>query len=313
MTDASAGGGEAGEVGEAGEAGGRIGFKTSPQGVDWATLDATWALAGELDVFDAAWMNDHFTDPRRDHGGASFESLTLAAALAHRVPGKWIGHGVLANTFRHPALLAKAATVLDHVTGGRFIVGLGAGWHEREHRDYGIALPPIGERIGRLESAVDVLKALFSAEAALPPGVTRPDPFYPLDGALNEPPPRRPGGPPIWLGGQKRRGLALAARAADGWIMPGDRAGDVEYLRGKRDEMLRAIEAAGRDPGGFAFAGQVSVGADAAGHRAAVETARAFVAAGADHIVLGMPAVGGPDALRTMAEEVAAPLRDGWS
>ncbi len=292
--------------------GGRIGFKTSPQNVPWSVLDETWALAGELDVFEAAWMNDHLTDPSRERGGGSLEALTLAATLAHRIPGKWIGHGVLANTFRHPAILAKAATVLDHATGGRFIVGLGAGWHEREHLDYGIALSPLRERIDRFESAVDVLRALFSEAAAGPDGVTRPDRFYPLEGARNEPPPLRPGGPPIWLGGQKPRGLALAARAGDGWIMPGDRAGDVGYLREKRDAMLTALEGQGRDPETFAFAGQVQVGPDADDRRQAVERARAFVAAGADHVVLGMAARGGPEALRAIADEVATPLREAW-
>jgi alkanesulfonate monooxygenase SsuD/methylene tetrahydromethanopterin reductase-like flavin-dependent oxidoreductase (luciferase family) len=292
---------------------GRIGFKTSPQAAGWTTLDETWSAAGELEVFDAGWLNDHLTDPRQEHGGASFEALTLAAALARRVPGKWVGHAVLANTFRHPAVLAKAATVLDHATGGRFIVGLGAGWHEREHTDYGLDLPPIKERIDRFESAVGVLKALFSAEAASPPGVTRPDPFYPLDEALNEPPPTRPGGPPIFLGGQKRRGLALAARLADGWIMPGDRAGDVGYLREKRDAMLRALEDAGRDASTVVFVGQAVAGTGAADRRAALETGRAFVAAGADHVIVGIPASAGPEVLRAVAAEVAEPLRGAWA
>jgi alkanesulfonate monooxygenase SsuD/methylene tetrahydromethanopterin reductase-like flavin-dependent oxidoreductase (luciferase family) len=292
---------------------GRIGFKTSPQAVDWTTLDETWAAAAELPIFEAAWLNDHLTDQSQERGGPSWEALTLAAALAHRVPGKWVGHGVLANTFRHPAVLAKAATLLDHVTGGRFILGVGAGWHEREHHDYGIPLPPIGERIDRFESAVDVLRALFSADAATPAGVTRPDPFYPLDGAHNEPPPLRPGGPPIWLGGQKRRGIALAARAADGWIMPGDRAGDIEYLRSKRDAVLRALEATGRDPSGFVVAGQVVVGADPERRRAGLAAARELIAAGADHVVLGIPAAAGPDALLAAASEVAEPLRSAWS
>ena len=79
-------------------------------------------------------MNDHLTDISQERRGASLEALTAMAALVHRVPGKWVGHAVLSNTFRHPAVLAKAATVLDHATGGRFIVGLGAGWHEGEHR-----------------------------------------------------------------------------------------------------------------------------------------------------------------------------------
>ncbi len=286
-----------------------IAFKTSPQEVDWTTLDETWAAAGELDVFDAGWLNDHLTDPTNERGGRSLEALTLAGTLAHRVPGKWVGHAVLANTFRHPAVLAKAATVLDHATGGRFILGLGAGWHEREHHDFGIPLPPIGERIDRLESAVAVLQALFSDAAAEPPGVSRPDSYYPLDGALNQPPPLTPGGPPIWLGGQRRRGIALVASAGRGWIMPGDQAGNVDYLREKRDAVLAAFEAIGRDPTGFDVAGQVVSGATGDDRRAAVESATAMVAAGATHLIIGFPARLGPDGLRTMAREVAEPVR----
>jgi alkanesulfonate monooxygenase SsuD/methylene tetrahydromethanopterin reductase-like flavin-dependent oxidoreductase (luciferase family) len=139
----------------------RIAFKTSPQRVDWATLDATWALAGQLGGFDGAWMNDHLTDLDAASPGSSLEAVTLLATLVHHVPGVRVGHAVLSNTFRHPVLLAKAATVLDHATGGggRFVLGLGAGWFEGEHEPFGIPLPPIGERIDRLVSAVEVLQA----------------------------------------------------------------------------------------------------------------------------------------------------------
>jgi alkanesulfonate monooxygenase SsuD/methylene tetrahydromethanopterin reductase-like flavin-dependent oxidoreductase (luciferase family) len=294
------------------KSGGRIGFKTSPQDASWSVIDETWAAAGELDVFDAGWLNDHLTDPRQDRGGSSWEALTLAAALAHHVPGKWIAHGVLSNTFRHPAVLAKSATVLDHVTGGRFIVGLGAGWHEHEHTDFGIELPPMRQRVERFESALEVLRAMFSAGAAQEPGVTRRDRWYPLDGALNEPPPVNPGGPPIWVGVSKPRGLRIAARLADGWIMPGDRAGDVEYLREQRERMLPALEAAGRGANDFAFGGQVAAGTDARSRAEALRQARAFVEAGADHVVLGIPASAGPDVLRAVATEVAEPLRGAW-
>ena len=174
------------------------------------------------------------------------------AALVHRVPGRWLGHAVLSATFRHPAVLAKAATVMDHATGGRFILGLGAGWHEGEHLPFGIPMPPMPERFDRFESAVHVLRALWSEAAATPPGVTRPDPFYPLTEATNEPPPLTPGGPPIWLGGQKRRGIALAAAVADGWALPAVVAlgspTDLDYFSEKRDAILAALEAAGRDP-----------------------------------------------------------------
>ena len=123
---------------------GLLGFRTSPiasQGLDWPTLDAVWARAGELDVYSAGWMSDHLSDASAERGGGAFESLTTAAALAHRVPGKWIGIAVLANTFRHPAVVAKAATVLDNATGGQFALGLGTGWHEGEHETFGIPLP----------------------------------------------------------------------------------------------------------------------------------------------------------------------------
>jgi alkanesulfonate monooxygenase SsuD/methylene tetrahydromethanopterin reductase-like flavin-dependent oxidoreductase (luciferase family) len=286
-----------------------VGFKTSPQAASWAQLDETWAAAGELDVFVAGWLNDHLTD-MTEAGGPSLEALTLLATLVHRVPGKWVGHGVLSNTFRRPAVVAKAATVMDHATGGRFVLGLGAGWHEFEHRTFGIPLPPIRERIDRLESAVDVIKALFSADAASPPGVTRPDPFYPLEGATNDPPPLTPGGPPIFLGGQRRRGIALAGRAADGWLLPGVNAGDERYFAAKRDELLGALEAAGRAADEFAWVGQVHVGASAGDRKRALDESRALRANGATHIVLGMPPSRGADGLRVIAREVAEPLLD---
>jgi alkanesulfonate monooxygenase SsuD/methylene tetrahydromethanopterin reductase-like flavin-dependent oxidoreductase (luciferase family) len=287
-----------------------LGFKTSPQGADWPTLDATWRAAGELDVFDAGWLNDHISHPAFESGGASYEALTIASALAGHVPGKWVGHAVLANTFRHPVLLAKAATVLDHVTGGRFVVGLGAGWHAWEHNAFGIPLPPIGERISRLESAVAVLQALFSPEASALPGVTLDDPFYPLTGATNEPQTLRPGGPPIWLGGQRRRGIALAAAKADGWFMPGDRANDVDYLRERRDAIMQALEAAGRADAEFDIAGQITCGTTTAERREALDVARRMIEVGATHLILGIPAAAGPDVLRAVAREVAEPLSD---
>ena len=288
----------------------RIGFKTSPQGVDWARLDETWAAAGDLPVFDSGWANDHLTDPTIERGGASFEAVTMLAALAHHVPGRWVGHAVLSNTFRHPAVLAKAATVLDLATGGRFILGLGAGWHEDEHAAYGIPMPPIGERIGRLGSAVAVIRALHSPAAATEAGVTLDDPYYPLRGAVNLPPPLTPGGPPIWLGGQGPRGLRMAARLADGWSLPAVPEPDIAYFTEHRAAILAEMDRIGRDPSGFEFAAQVPTGPDAASRRRARELATMFAAAGADHLILGMPARLGPDGLRTVAREVAEPLRE---
>jgi alkanesulfonate monooxygenase SsuD/methylene tetrahydromethanopterin reductase-like flavin-dependent oxidoreductase (luciferase family) len=287
-----------------------IGFKTSPQSVDWATLDATWAKAGELGAFDSGWLNDHITDPTLERYGSSWESIATMAALIHHVPGMTVGHGVLSNTFRHPAILAKQATLLDHATGGHFVVGLGAGWHEGEHVPFGIPFPPIKERFDRFESAVHVLRALFSEDAAREPGASRPDPFYPLDGATNLPWPLTPGGPPIWLGGQKRRGIALAARHGDGWILPAIPAFDFDYFREKRHAILAEMSEIGRDPVGFAFAAQLPTGTTDETRQAAVDGGRAFVEAGATHLILGMPAWLGPDGLTAVARHVVEPLRE---
>ena len=292
---------------------GPIGFRisaTGTSGLDWQRLDATWALAGEQDVFSAGWLSDHLSDVSRERGGTAYEAFTTAAALAHRVPGKWIGLAVAANTFRHPALLAKEATMLDIVTAGRFILGLGAGWHAGEHESFGIELPEPRERFDRFESALRVLTALFSDEARQSPGVSLVDPIYQLDRATNEPSPATRGGPPIWLGGQRRRGMELIARYASGWPLPGNRAGDVDYFRQKRDDIRRALETAGRDPDSFTFAAQVDCGADGASRRAALEVAREMRRAGADHLILGIPGVAAPDAITPMAAEVARPLHD---
>lgn len=292
----------------------RLGIKTSPQAVEWDVLEAAWARIGEHEVFDSVWMNDHLTDVANERHGPSWEALTAMAALAHHVPGKWLGHSVLSNTFRHPTVLAKAATLLDHATDGWFLVGLGAGWHEGEHLPMGIPLPPMPERFDRFESAVHVLRALWSENAAAAPGVTRVDPFYPLDGATNEPPPRTPGGPPLYLGGQKRRGIALAAAVADGWLLPATIApglpADLGYFSGRRDALLAAMDAAGRDPAGFAIIAQVGTGRTVEDRRWALGQARDALARGATGVILGMPPALGADGVDLVASEIAEPLRD---
>ena len=293
-----------------------IGIKTSPQEVDWPTLERAWARIGEHDAFESVWMNDHITNATLERGGRSWESVTAMAALAHHVPGKSLGHGVLSNTFRHPVLLAKQATLLDHLTRGRFIVGLGAGWHVGEHVPFGIPLPDMPERFNRFESAVHVLHALFSEEATREPGVTRPDPFYPLDGATNLPGPLTAGGPPLWLGGNKRRGIALAASLAQGWYMPavvpheGARPSDLDYFSEKREAVLAAMAVIGRDPAGFSFVAQMPTGRTSDEHATALQLARDAVRRGATHVVLGMPPALGAAGVDAVAREIAEPLRE---
>ena len=290
----------------------RIGFRTSPQNTDWANLDAAWQEAGQHDVFDSGWLNDHLTDPGRDRGGPAFEAMTTLAALAHHVPGKMVGQTVLAATFRHPSILAKEAVTLDHITGGRYILALGAGWHVGEHGSFGIELPPLGTRFDRYEATIRVLKALFSDEARQAPGVTLDAPPFRLDGAVMEPGPVRPGGPPLWLGGQGPRGLGLAARHADGWNFASNLDGTLEGFVDRRDILLRECDAIGRDPGELTLSTQIIIPSEPAARREATRRAIEYGRAGSAEVLLTTPAREGADGIRRLATEVAAPLRDAF-
>ena len=290
----------------------RIGFRTSPQDVEWSALVEAWAEAGRHDVFDSGWVNDHLGDPARDRGGTSFEALTTLAGLVHLVPGKSVGQTVLAATFRHPAILARQALTLDHMTGGRYILGLGAGWHAWEHGAFGIDLPPIGRRFDRLESQLRVLRALFSEAAYSEPGVTLEAPPYRLAGATTEPPPIRTGGPSIWLGGQGPRGLRLAALHADGWNYASNLSGTLEGFVERRDILLRACDEIGRDPAELELSVQIIIPPDGEPRRASTAAAIAYGQAGASHLLLTTLGREGADGIRRLATEVAAPIRDAF-
>jgi alkanesulfonate monooxygenase SsuD/methylene tetrahydromethanopterin reductase-like flavin-dependent oxidoreductase (luciferase family) len=288
----------------------RVGFRTSPQDVTWSQLEEAWAEAGRHEVFDSGWMNDHLGLPGRDRGGSSFEPLTALAALAHHVPGKTIGQTVLSATFRHPAILAREALTLDHITGGRYVLGIGAGWHEWEHNAFGIELPPIGERLTRLEAQVRIIRTLFSKAAQSEPGVSLEVAPYRLAGATQEPPPVRTGGPAIWLGGQGPRGLRIAARVADGWNYASNLDGTLEGFVERRDILLRECDASGRDPAEVELSVQVIIPPDGEPRRAATQAAIAYGRAGAAHILLTTLGREGAHGIRRLATEVATPIRD---
>jgi alkanesulfonate monooxygenase SsuD/methylene tetrahydromethanopterin reductase-like flavin-dependent oxidoreductase (luciferase family) len=288
----------------------RVGFRTSPQNVTWPQLEDAWAEAGRHQVFDSGWMNDHLGLPGRDRGGSSFEPLTALAALARHVPGKTIGQTVLSGTFRHPAILARSALTLDHITGGHYVLAIGAGWHQWEHDAFGIELPPIGERLTRLEAQVRIIRALFSEAAQSGPGVTLEAPPYRLAGATQEPAPIRLGGPPIWLGGQGPRGLRIAARVADGWNYASNLDGTLEGFIERRDILQGECERIGRDPAEVELSVQIIIPTDGKPRREATQAAIAYGRAGAVHILLTTPGNEGAAGIRRLATEVAAPIKD---
>jgi alkanesulfonate monooxygenase SsuD/methylene tetrahydromethanopterin reductase-like flavin-dependent oxidoreductase (luciferase family) len=281
----------------------RIGFKTSQTNVDWPTLRETWEVGDSLEVFDSGWIFDHFVALGAG-GGGSHEGMVLAGALAVLTRRIQFGHLVLGNTYRHPALVANMGATLDHLAPGRFVLGLGAGWHEEEHAMYGMRLPPIGERITMLDGAVRIIKVLWQE----PSGVSLDAPPYTLKDAVCDPPPLTPGGPPIWLGTQgKRRGLRIVAELADGW----NHTGEPETFSEKRDALLRHCQDVGRDPAEIEVSAQGFLRED--DYDGLLEIASGFARQGADHVILLMPASEGPDGLRRLAQRVAEPLRERFA
>ena len=214
-------------------------------GIDDADLfNAVCAAAAtaENSGFDSLWVMDHFHQipaMGSDHE-PMLEPYTLLAALAPWTRTARLGALVTGVTYRNPALLAKTVTTLDIVSGGRAVLGIGAAWFEAEHIAYGYDFPPVGERMDRLEDAVQICRAMFTGGPAVVSG-TR----HRVTNALNRPRPITPGGPPILVGGGgERRTLAIAARHADACNIFGDPAG----VRHKLDVLEAHCERAGRDP-----------------------------------------------------------------
>ncbi len=123
----------------------------------WPTAAHSWETIRDLSLhaeqagYDGVWVMDHFMENTEEGGGDVHEGFTLLAALAAVVPRVRLGSLVAGNLYRHPAVLANQAASIDHISGGRFVLGLGAGWQENEHVQYGIDLPAPGPRLRRFE------------------------------------------------------------------------------------------------------------------------------------------------------------------
>lgn len=184
--------------------------------------------------FDSAWMIDHlqFDDQYVLEG---FTALTYAAALEPRLR---VGHTVICQSFRKPALLAKMGATLQWMSGGRFMLGIGAGWHEEEYRAYGYDFHPDGVRVDQLEEAIQIIKALWTQ-----PVSTFEGKHYRVLDARCEPKPVPV--PPIIIGAFRPRMLRITAEYADGWNVSS--TGPTEY-RGMLETFERMCLRVGRDP-----------------------------------------------------------------
>lgn len=167
----------------------------------------------------------------------------MLSALALETKRLNIGILVSSNTFRHPSLLAKMATTVDLLSGGRLILGLGTGVFPLEHQMYGLPFPPVGERMDRLQETLEVLKFLWTR-----PGASFRGRYYQLEQALLEPKPAQKPHPPIVIGGRgEKRLIPMAARYADGWNVTGTFA-PPEILSRKVRILQDGCREAGREP-----------------------------------------------------------------
>jgi len=184
--------------------------------------------------FDSAWLVDHLQYEKAN----VLEGWTELAYLAALHPQFKFGNAVLSQSFRNPALLAKMAATLQYMSGGRFILGIGAGWKEDEYTAYGYDFPPAGTRVEELEDAVQIIKAMWRDEQATVQGK-----HYRVVDAWCQPKPDPI--PPIMIGGARPRMLRVIARYADWWNVSWT---GIKAYRAIVPECERACEEVGRDP-----------------------------------------------------------------
>ncbi len=185
-------------------------------------------------AFTTLWFEDHFqwgADP-------TLEAITTTAFFAALYPHLGVGTLVLGQRYRNPALTAKMAANLQLLSGGRFILGLGAGWKEDEHKAYGFDFPRAGVRIEQLEEAVGLIKAMLTQSPASFAGN-----YYAIREAYCEPRPDKK--IPIMIGGNGPKTLYVAATHADMWNAS---FLTTEALAGKKELLVEQCRAAGRDP-----------------------------------------------------------------
>jgi alkanesulfonate monooxygenase SsuD/methylene tetrahydromethanopterin reductase-like flavin-dependent oxidoreductase (luciferase family) len=182
------------------------------QRTDWPALREA-CLAAERAGFDTLWLDDHLLSDEGDWRAPKLEGWSTLAAVAAVTTKARLGLLVAANTFRNPGLTTKLATTLDHLSDGRFILGIGGGWFEREHEAFGLDFGSgFGERLDRLEESVGLIERLLAGEQ-----VTHSGRFYSVVDALCEPRPIQTRLPILIGGSGREKTLRTTARHADLW------------------------------------------------------------------------------------------------
>lgn len=234
----------------------KVGVQIHPQATTTDEMRAAWRAADALGV-DSIWVWDHFYPLYGDPDAAHFEAYTLLAAMAVETTNAQIGALVTCNSYRNPELLADMSRTIDHLSGGRFILGIGSGWFERDYTEYGYGF---GTAIGRLDKLAADLPRIASRLGKLTPGPV--------------------GSMPILIGGSGEKvTLKLVAQHANGW----NTFGPVEHFAAKNAVLDGWCDKLGR--------ARSEVERTVAINSTEVGDWQAYVEAGADHIIvmLGSP------------------------
>jgi F420-dependent oxidoreductase-like protein len=217
----------------------RFGVFTSMGNQTWPGVLERWRHT-EATGWDVACVTDHFMPNTKEREGANLEAWSTLSALAALVPRIQVGTIVLGNTYRHPAVVAKMAAQVDIISGGRLLLGLGAGWQENEHEAYGIPFYTMRERLERLDEACQVMKSLWTQ-----PRSTFKGRYYTLSDAPLQPKPLQTPHPELMIGGGGEKvTLRTVARHADHWNV----WGGPKVLAHKGGILDEHCAAAGRDP-----------------------------------------------------------------
>lgn len=177
----------------------------TPRFADLVAMSATARDGG----FEALWFGDHLSYQQGDETVGTWEAFTLMAAIAQAVPDVQIGPLVACAGFRNPGLMAKLAETIDEISGGRFVLGIGAGWNQPEYEQFGF---PFDHRASRFEESLGIIHDLLRAGASTREGV-----YWQTDGAVNRPRGPRSHGAPILVGSNGERLVHSIARYADAW------------------------------------------------------------------------------------------------
>jgi alkanesulfonate monooxygenase SsuD/methylene tetrahydromethanopterin reductase-like flavin-dependent oxidoreductase (luciferase family) len=226
-----------------------FGVVTGQHQLTWEQILGQWRLAEELG-FDSGWVFDHFSALYGDPDGPCLEASTLMAALARETTRLKIGCLVYGNTHRNPGVFLKEMVTVDHLSGGRLILGIGTGWNEREHDAYGLSLHSPGDRVQLLDESLTVIHSLLTQQRTTFEGR-----FYHFHDAPFSPKPVQ-AKLPILVGGRRPKMLRVVARHADLW----DSGGTPDEVRARNAEFAAACAEVGRDPGEVIRS--VSLGAD---------------------------------------------------